>query len=101
MAADLHLVVAIDRGARRVDEQNLILPAGSCLADALKASACAPDSDAGIWGRAQPPQTLLADGDRVEVYRALRVDPKTARRERFRQQGKRGTGLFARKPHEG
>jgi putative ubiquitin-RnfH superfamily antitoxin RatB of RatAB toxin-antitoxin module len=100
MAAELRVVVAIDRGARQVDEQDLVLPAGSCLADALDASACASDSDAGIWGRVRPPQTLLADGDRVEVYRTLRVDPKTARRERFRQQGKRGTGLFARKPSE-
>lgn len=101
MAAELRLVVAIDRGARSVDEQSLVLPSGSCLADALCAAGCAADADAGIWGRARPPQTLLADGDRVEVYRVLRVDPKTARRERFRQQGKRGTGLFARKSSEG
>ena len=98
MAAELRLVVAVDRAARQVEETHLMLPAGSRLADALQAAGCAPDSDAGIWGRARPPETLLADGDRVEVYRALRVDPKTARRERFRQQGKRGTGLFARKP---
>ena len=101
MAVELNVVVAIDRGARQVDEQGLVLPRGSCLADALRAAGCAPDVDAGIWGRTQPPQTLLSDGDRVEVYRALRVDPKTARRERFRQQGKRGTGLFARKAPDG
>jgi putative ubiquitin-RnfH superfamily antitoxin RatB of RatAB toxin-antitoxin module len=31
------------------------------------------------------------------VYRPLQVDPKVARRERFRQQGTRAAGLFARK----
>ncbi|MCZ2495333.1 RnfH family protein [Xylophilus sp. Kf1] len=101
MPADMRLVVAIDRAARQVEERVVILPVGSHLADALRAAGCATDADAGIWGRAVPPHTPLADGDRVEVYRALRVDPKTARRERFRQQGKRGTGLFARKAAEG
>jgi hypothetical protein len=31
----------------------------------------------------------------VELYRPLLVDPKVARRERFRRQGARNTGLFA------
>ena len=33
----------------------------------------------------------------IELCRALRVDPKVARRERFKQQGARRTGLFAKK----
>jgi hypothetical protein len=33
----------------------------------------------------------------VEVYRGLLVDPKVARRERFKSQGSRGAGLFAKK----
>jgi len=99
MAAEdgLRILVAIDQGVRRVDERTVELPAGACLGDALRAVALQPDADAGIWGRARPADTLLSAGDRVEVYRALRVDPKTARRERFRQQGARTTGLFARK----
>ena len=40
---------------------------------------------------------VLREGDRVEVLRELRVDPKVARRERFNQQGARSTGLFARR----
>lgn len=51
----------------------------------------------GVWGRRVGPAHLLRDGDRLEVYRALRVDPKVARRERFVGQGARGTGLFARR----
>ena len=100
MADELTVVVAIDRSARQVDEHLLRLPAGSRVADALQAAGCTPELDVGIWGRKRAADTLLAPGDRVEVYRALRVDPKTARRERFREQGARGTGLFARKPVE-
>jgi putative ubiquitin-RnfH superfamily antitoxin RatB of RatAB toxin-antitoxin module len=39
----------------------------------------------------------LQDHDRVEICRALTVDPKVARRARFVKQGARTTGLFARK----
>jgi putative ubiquitin-RnfH superfamily antitoxin RatB of RatAB toxin-antitoxin module len=51
----------------------------------------------GIWGRRITPDQVLRKGDRLEVYRSLRVDPKVARRERFVGQGARGTGLFARR----
>jgi putative ubiquitin-RnfH superfamily antitoxin RatB of RatAB toxin-antitoxin module len=36
----------------------------------------------GIFGRRVPPGTRLAPGDRIEVYRALAMDPKEARRRR-------------------
>ena len=39
----------------------------------------------GIWGRACALETRLADGDRVEIYRPLAVDPKEARRLRARR----------------
>ena len=48
-----------------------------------------------VWGRPQPLSHVLQEGDRVELTRALRVDPKVARRERFRQQGAKTAGLFA------
>ena len=51
----------------------------------------------GVWGRKAGPDDTLRDGDRIEVYRPLRVDPKIARRERFRAQGVRSAGLFANK----
>ena len=76
----------------QVDRTRLDLPAGSSLADALHASgvlgrhgmdpwALPP---VGVWGRIAAPQTLLRDRDRVEVYRALTVDPMEARRRRQR-----------------
>ncbi len=36
--------------------------------------------DLGIFGRPVPPDQVLSDGDRVEIYRVLRVDPREARR---------------------
>lgn len=36
----------------------------------------------GIWGVRLPRSTLPRDGDRVEVYRALQVDPRQRRRQR-------------------
>lgn len=50
-----------------------------------------------VWGRKASLDLALREGDRVEVVRALRVDPKVARRERFVGQGARATGLFAKR----
>ena len=36
----------------------------------------------GVWGKVRPPHYLLRDGDRIEIYRALKADPKQARRAR-------------------
>jgi putative ubiquitin-RnfH superfamily antitoxin RatB of RatAB toxin-antitoxin module len=63
------------------------------VADALRAShlldgLAAADADAlqaGIWGRTAALDTRLRDGDRVELTRGLLVDPKEARRLRYRR----------------
>lgn len=85
------------------------MPPGSTLAQALVQSGAMAELaelaeqlatgelTAGIWGRAAMPSQVLENGDRVELYRALRVDPKVARRERFKGQGSRGAGLFAKR----
>jgi hypothetical protein len=49
----------------------------------------------GIWGRKVQWTHAVQAGDRVELYRPLKVDPKVARRQRFKRQGKGRTGLFA------
>lgn len=41
-----------------------------------------PSYPTGIFGKKKPPETLLRDGDRVELYRALFADPKETRRRR-------------------
>ena len=38
----------------------------------------------GIFGRVVSPDTPLRNGDRVEIYRPLSVDPKEVRRKRAR-----------------
>ncbi|HEZ6158510.1 TPA: RnfH family protein [Neisseria meningitidis] len=40
----------------------------------------------GIFGKAVKDDTLLRDGDRIEVYRPLLIDPKEARRKRVQNQ---------------
>lgn len=104
-ALNLQVTVLVALQPRVCHEVNLVLPCGSCLADALRASRLLDGlSDAevdalqpGIWGQRVPPDQLLRDGDRVELTRPLTVDPKMARRERFVRQGARGTGLFAKR----
>ena len=80
------------------DRVSLQLPDGATLRDALATSglqqrhAIAEASLlAGIWGRVQPLHTPLRDLDRVEMYRPLQVDPKEARRLRYKRD-KRSSG---------
>jgi putative ubiquitin-RnfH superfamily antitoxin RatB of RatAB toxin-antitoxin module len=50
----------------------------------------------GIFGRPGTMQTALSDGDRVEIYRPLTVDPKEARR--LRAQKRAGGSVSRRTP---
>jgi putative ubiquitin-RnfH superfamily antitoxin RatB of RatAB toxin-antitoxin module len=63
------------------------LPAGSRVQDALAASGIAGIdlSAVGVFGRRVAPDAHLADGDRVEIYRPLILDPKEQRRRRARR----------------
>ena len=97
------VIVAWSPGPREVRESALLLPEGSTVRDAVLASGwpreanALEQADLGVWGRRCPADQVLREGDRVEVYRGLVVDPKVARRERFRKQGARATGLFAKR----
>lgn len=42
------------------------------------------DCAVGIWGRVVGRDATLRDGDRVELYRPLVMDPREARRQRAR-----------------
>lgn len=72
------------------DLTELTLPVRATVADAIDASGvldrrpelAATAPDVGIWGRACTMAQRLEDGDRVELYRPLTVDPKEARRVR-------------------
>lgn len=97
------VTVTYSPGPREVLEWAVDLPEGATVRDAVLASGWQVGRpgeepvDVGIWGRRCTPQQAVREGDRVEVYRPLLVDPKVARRERFRKQGARAAGLFARR----
>ncbi len=48
-----------------------------------------------LWGEPCALEQVLEDHTRLEITKALRVDPKIARRERFKKQGAKAAGLFA------
>ncbi len=68
------------------------LPAGATVCMAIEASGLRAAFPAveiaadrlGIWNRPAGPDTRLRDGDRVEIYRPLKIDPKDIRRRRAR-----------------
>ena len=69
----------------RVDSRVLELPEGACAADACAASGLAegyPLAGMSIFGQRVAGTAILADGDRLELLRALAIDPKEARRRR-------------------
>jgi uncharacterized protein len=93
----LAVCVAYSPRPGEVDEVQLSLPAGSTLRDALAQSRlllryaeidpAAPRI--GVWGKLRGLDDLLRDQDRVEIYRPLLVDPKEARRLRYRKHRER------------
>ena len=64
------------------------LPDGGTVGDAIERSELArdfPEVDldrlqAGVWGRPVERSRVLIDGERVELYRPLVMDPREARR---------------------
>lgn len=80
-----------------VQRIELCLPDGATVEDALRHSglraqaACgnAADMKVGVWGQPRPLAHRLRDGDRVEIYRPLLIDPMDARRQRQQRAKKR------------
>jgi putative ubiquitin-RnfH superfamily antitoxin RatB of RatAB toxin-antitoxin module len=67
----------------------LDLPPGATVRDAVVASGLEADLEKGafgVFGKRAALDRPLADGDRVEIYRPLAMDPKEARRRRARKQ---------------
>ena len=79
--------------AGRVFETVLRLPHDATVGEAIEASGIRvsrPDIEIdadrlGIFSRKATFETPLLDGDRVEIYRPLKVDPKEGRRRRAGQ----------------
>ena len=91
----VQVVYALPQGEDAVE---LELEPGATAADAVKASGLVqrhPEIDlahhrVGVFGRVVEPRVALRDGDRVEVYRPLGMNPKEARRRRSSQHPEEG-----------
>jgi len=89
----LRVAVACSPRAGVAVEVEVALPAPATAFDAVRASGVLErypelsvgEPSVGIWGRACPLGTALSDGDRVELYRPLAIDPNEARRLRARR----------------
>ncbi|HET8869804.1 MAG TPA: RnfH family protein [Aquabacterium sp.] len=98
----LVIEVAVGMGARHVVRREFTMPSGASVRQALQASGLLDQPEGpnwanmatgewfvGVWGRRADLDHVLRDRDRVEVYRGLKVDPKEARRLRYRAHGEK------------
>jgi putative ubiquitin-RnfH superfamily antitoxin RatB of RatAB toxin-antitoxin module len=90
--ADISVEVSYAEPLRAV-VKTFRLSSGASIGDVLRLAAADPDfagidlahSAVGIFGKLAPLSQMLNDGDRVEIYRPLAADPKSARRARARE----------------
>lgn len=78
------------------DSVALLVPPGTTVGDALKASGLlqrhalmTEGLRVGVWGKLRETGSILRERDRVEIYRPLIVDPKEARRQRYQRHRER------------
>ncbi len=81
--------------AGRQELVTLTVPSDCSAGEAIDRSGIArlfPEQDLssatiGVWGQLTDRDQVLQDGDRIEIYRPLRIDPRAARR-RLAAEGK-------------
>lgn len=79
-----------------VFRKSLSVPAGTTLKQVVELSGVKtkhPEIDlsinkTGVYSKPRDTDYILADGDRIEIYRDLKIDPKEARRIRAQQKRK-------------
>ena len=94
----VRVAVAFSPSRGRAFEVALELPAPATALAAIHASGVLErhpelahgEPMLGIWGRACAPDTPIGNGDRIELYRPLAMDPNEARRLRARKRPARG-----------
>ena len=80
------------------------LPARATIADALAAARRAAERESanldpalweaapvGVFGEPRARDSRCEDGDRIELYRPLRADPRARRRERVQRERRKGS----------
>ncbi len=89
-------LIAVEVAYATPQKQHLLslnVPHGSTLEDAVRHSGIldlCPEIDltrnkVGVWGKLGQLDQTLQPRDRAEIYRALKADPKEARRKRARE----------------
>jgi putative ubiquitin-RnfH superfamily antitoxin RatB of RatAB toxin-antitoxin module len=89
-AGTIRVAVACSPRPGAAVEVDVEVRAGSRALDAIRASGLLErfaeidisSQSVGIWGRRAGLDSVLCEGDRVEIYRPLALDPKEARRRR-------------------
>jgi putative ubiquitin-RnfH superfamily antitoxin RatB of RatAB toxin-antitoxin module len=102
MALSVEVCYALPEGTGAVCA--LSLGEGTTVGEAIEASGLLvrfPDIDlgvqkVGVFGKIQSLDAVLADRDRVEIYRPLKVDPKVARQRRV-EKTRRGGSIEGRR----
>jgi putative ubiquitin-RnfH superfamily antitoxin RatB of RatAB toxin-antitoxin module len=105
MSEPIQIAVIFSDNARSIQTITLNMQSGSTVAMAVRQSqllSTLNDDEIdqftlGIRGRKVALKQLLRDGDRIDVCRPLKVDPKVARRQRFSRQGAKTAGLFSKR----
>jgi putative ubiquitin-RnfH superfamily antitoxin RatB of RatAB toxin-antitoxin module len=77
--------------------RNLVVPAETTLRQAVERSGLLQEHPGvdlsvcrvGIFGKLKEPDTVVREGDRIEIYRPLIADPKEARRKRAEKKAAR------------
>jgi putative ubiquitin-RnfH superfamily antitoxin RatB of RatAB toxin-antitoxin module len=88
--ADRITVEVVYAGPESQVVKQLTLPVGGTVMQAIEASGVCQavpglvidPSRLGVFSRKVAPDHVLGEGDRVEIYRPLTLDPKEARRRR-------------------
>jgi putative ubiquitin-RnfH superfamily antitoxin RatB of RatAB toxin-antitoxin module len=96
-AAELRVEVAYGAPARQLVRAIWVAP-GTTVEAAIRASGVLqefPEIDLarnaiGVYGERVSLADRVRDGDRVEIYRGLRADPKETRRQRARRRSRAG-----------
>ena len=89
----LDVTVACSERVGEAFETSLRVAVGATVMDAIRSSGVLQrfstidisTTTFGVWGRLATLATELRQGDRVELYRPLSIDPKEARRKRALQ----------------
>jgi len=84
----IEVIRALGPSAGEIKTVTVELAEGASVADAVRASGLDSPSLTGyaVYGERVTPAHVLRDGDRLELLRALLIDPKQARRRRAQAQ---------------